>query len=1042
MVIVETMEAPGLDPAPKDHLLKGPIMRCSRNWSRSLGIAWLGMILVVSLALHGPRAAAQDLVARTEARSASDEQKGFHLPPGFEIQLVASEPDVLKPMNLAFDDRGRLWVTDSTEYPFPAAEGAKTRDGVRILEDFGPDGKARKITTFTEGLNIPIGVLPRGRGAFVYSIPRIWWMEDTDGDGKADGKSPAYQTFGFRDTHGMASAFTWGFDGWIHACHGFSNDSTIQGADGKTIKLNSGNTYRFRPDGSHVEQFTWGQVNPFGLAFDALGNLFSCDCHSQPVYCLLRGGYYPSFGKPHDGLGYAPEMTTNDHGSTGIAGISVYEADHFPKEYQGTVFIGNPVTSRINHDRLEWVGSTPGVKRLPDFLTSDDPWFRPVDLELGPDGALYLSDFYNRIIGHYEVPLTHPGRDRSSGRIWRVVYTGKNRELPVPTMPRADWSKASVAELIADLGHANLAVRIKAANQLVDRGGRGVIDAVVADDAAANGEGSVVAKVHRAWVLHRLGALEATTLTALAGHPEQLGRVHAMRILAEKEVWSPEERDLAGKGLVDTDPLVRRCAADAMGRHPKVEQIPALIALVRGCDPADTHLRHVARMALRDQLLNPASWSQLPAESADQVVIRDVALGVANRDAARFLLRLLEQSQGELPAHDQVIRHVARHGDGSTDARLLGVLEARHEGRGWRLAALRALGEGLRQRGAVLDDAARNWARSVVEDALASDAGADRREALDQAAELRLTSALAKIEALAGRGDLDGPTRQAAFRALAALDLDRAIKRLGDVARSSSESSTAREQAIQVLGTTGTAPARQVLLDALPVAPATTQRAIAISLAGSRDGARSLLDAITAGKASARLIQDSAVDVRLALSGLEDYKTRAADLLKGLPPPDARVNQEIERRKRGLLGERSDLSRGALAFEKHCGACHQVRGKGGRVGPQLDGVGVRGPDRLLEDLLDPSRNVDQAFRTTNLALKDGRLVSGLLLREEGEVLVVADSQGREAAVPKAEVEARSVVPLSPMPANIVDQIPAEDFPHLLGFLLSQAEPPR
>ena len=206
--------------------------------------------------------------------------------------------------------------------------------------------------------------------------------------------------------------------------------------------MNSGNTYRMRPDGSHAEYFTHGQVNPFGLAFDPLGNLYSCDCHSRPVYQLLRGAWYPSFGKPDDGLGFGPEMVTHDHGSTGIAGISYYAADQFPEAYRGTVFIGNVVTNRINHDRIEWHGSTPKGIEQPDFVWSEDNWFRPVDIELGPDGALYVADFYNRIIGHYEVPLTHPGRDRDRGRIWRIVYRGTDGKQP-PAPSAIDRTRSS-----------------------------------------------------------------------------------------------------------------------------------------------------------------------------------------------------------------------------------------------------------------------------------------------------------------------------------------------------------------------------------------------------------------------------------------------------------------------------------------------------------------------------------------------------------------------------------------------------------------------
>ncbi|HEX5270513.1 MAG TPA: PVC-type heme-binding CxxCH protein, partial [Gemmataceae bacterium] len=414
-------------------------------------------------------------IAPTDPQMPADEQKAFRLPPGFEIQLVAAEPDIHKPLNMAFDARGRLWVSETVEYPFPT-KTEKGRDAIKILEDFGEDGRARKMTTFADGLHIPIGVLPltvgaRGESALSYSVPSVSRLTDTDGDGKADKREVYYATYGFADTHGMTNSFTWGFDGWVYACHGFSNTSTIKGADGRPITMQSGNTYRMRPDGSHLEQWTWGQVNPFGLCFDPLGNLYSCDCHTQPVYQLLRGAYYPSFGKPHDGLGFGPEAISFYPDSTAIAGIAYYAADYYPAPYRDAAYIGDVVTNRVNQFRLEWHGSSPRATKY-DFLRCDDQWFRPVSVTLGPDGALYVADFYNRIIGHYEVPLTHPGRDRERGRIWRVVCRGADGKIK-PLAPVADLTRAGVTELAAALGNPNLAVRTLATNQLVERGTKG-----------------------------------------------------------------------------------------------------------------------------------------------------------------------------------------------------------------------------------------------------------------------------------------------------------------------------------------------------------------------------------------------------------------------------------------------------------------------------------------------------------------------------------------------------------------------------------------
>src|SRR5262249_55334446 len=178
-------------------------------------------------------------------------------------------------------------------------------------------------------------------------------------------------------------------DGWVYACHGYLNDSKVHGRDGHEVHMNSGNTFRFRPDGSRIEVYTRGQVNPFGIAVDPWFNLYTADCHSKPITQLIPGAYYDSFGKPHDGLGYAPHVTRHDHGSTALCGLSWYDADQFPKEYKGTMFLGNVVTNRINFDKIEWKGATPVGVPQPDFLVSKDPWFRPTDIKLGPDGALY-----------------------------------------------------------------------------------------------------------------------------------------------------------------------------------------------------------------------------------------------------------------------------------------------------------------------------------------------------------------------------------------------------------------------------------------------------------------------------------------------------------------------------------------------------------------------------------------------------------------------------------------------------------------------------
>lgn len=1018
---------------------------------------WVSLIAVLLLCriclAQGPR---DPHVAATPPLSPEEQKKRFHLPPGFEVQLVAAEPFVRKPININFDQRGRLWVTESIEYPFPAAPNARHRDCIRILEDTNGDGLADELTTFATGLNIPIGILPIQRGAIAYSIPNIYRFEDQDGDDRADKRDLLIGTQGYNDTHGMTGEFTWGFDGWVYACHGFANTSQLAAKDGSVINLQSGNTYRFKPDGSHIEQFTWGQVNPFGLAFDPLGNLYSCDCHSRPVYQLLRGAYYPSFGKPHDGLGFGPEMLLHDHGSTAIAGIAYYAADHFPAEYRDTIFIGNVVTNRINHDRLKAHGSTYEAIAQPDFLRSDDPWFRPVDIKLGPDGALYVADFYNRIIGHYEVPLLHPGRDRERGRIWRIVYKGPDGKSKDPQRPRADLAKAGVADLIDDLGHTNLTVRMQATNQLVERVDASVNDAV---RKAMLAQVSVFRRMHGVWVLARRNALDDELLKALADDKDRGVRVHVMRVLGERPKHSALDRRLLVAGLKDADAFVQRAAAEALSLHPDKDNIRPLLDLHHAIPPikvvripelrntlpeGDTHLLHMTRMALRNQLRSASAWSALPMKpwsEADARAVADVAPGVPSAEAAAFLLAHLKQFAEPAANRVRFAQHVARHGaNDSLDTLVETCRSSSGSNLTQQLGLFKAVQQGVQARGAALTESAQRWASELANQALASTNEPDVLNGMEIVGALKMAGMRPLLLKKSNDAETSEAQRQAALTALVAIDARQAVSDLGQVLADAAAPITLRERSASLLGGINQAEAQAELLKTLASAPGRLEVAIAVALASSRPGAEKLLDAVTAGKASARLLQERQVEVKLTGSNLPGLKDRVAKLTRGLQPADQRLLELLNRRRQGFASAKTDSSQGAKVYEKNCAACHQLANKGAKIGPQLDGIGIRGPERLLEDILDPNRNVDQAFRSTILNLTNGQIVSGLLLREEGAILVMADPQGKEVRVAKNTVEERVVSPLSPMPANLADVISEADFYHLLAFLLEQRTP--
>ena len=659
-------------------------------------------------------------VRPTEPVSAEEQAKTFILPVGFKVELVVAEPDIQKPMNMAFDAKGRLWVTSSREYPFPAPLDKPARDSIKVLEDFDENGRARKVTTFADGLNIPIGIYPYKNGVIAWSIPNIWFFQDTDGDGKADKREVLFGPFGWeRDTHGNQASFRRGFDGWLYATHGFNNNSAVRGRDGNEVRMNSGNTYRMRLDGGRIEHHTFGQVNPFGMCFDPSGNMYSADCHSAPIYELLRGAFYPSFGKPHDGLGFAPTLMEHSHGSTAICGIIFYGDDQWPAEYQNNILIGNVMTSRINRDTLVARGSSKTAREEKDFVSTTDPWFRPVDLQLGPDGALYVADFYNRIIGHYEVPLQHPGRDRERGRIWKISYVGEGKKpgkLP-------DFSRADAAQLVGEFKSASLSRRMLAMNELFDRHGANAVEALQGVVKKRDAGGPEI--VHALWSLQRLDALDQETIRKFVSHTDRDVRVHVMRILSEEEDFGALRQSAGLRALQDADATVQRAAADALGQFPEPEAyVRPLLNMLGRVPKEDDHLLHTVRMALRNQLKEGGSaltYKRYKAEDAQ--VLADICLAVSHPDAAAFLLDHIQAAEvgrrgGKL---SEYVRHAARNSDEQNVVRLTAFIRKTYASDvDQQLAFFKAINEGGAQRGVQLPSEAREWGQELATQLLKS----------------------------------------------------------------------------------------------------------------------------------------------------------------------------------------------------------------------------------------------------------------------------------------------------------------------------------
>ncbi len=987
-------------------------------------------------------------IRSTEARTPEEEQAGFKLPEGFQIELFASEPDIGKPMNIAFDAQGRLWVTQSHEYPFAAKPG-KGADRLSVLADTDQDGKADQFVHYEDTLNIPIGVLPITQAVLAYSIPSLYRMTDTNGDDQADQSEVVLGPFGHQDTHGMVNNFTRGYDGWVYACHGFTNTSVVAGDDGDSIRMVSGNTFRFRPDGSRVEQMTYGQVNPFGLAYDEWGYIYSTDCHTSPIYQLIRGADYPHFGKKPEGIGFAPDTKPHGEESTALSGITYYSGTQFPEEYRQNFYIGDVVTCRIHRNSFGFQGSTPVAKAETDFVKSEDPWFRPVDVKMGPDGAIYVADFYNSIIGHYEVPLDHPKRDRVRGRIWRITYKGTDKEAE-----NVNLATASVEGLIAALDGDNLGIRMMAADQLVERIGQSAVQPVEA--LLRNQDTPTRQYIQALWVLHRLEALPDDIIQAAAQHSDPVVRVHNLRILREREA-EPQFYPLIAKALQDSNPHVQRVAVEAMGAYPDMETLKTLLAYRLTIPEQDSHLSFTTRLCLRNLLREEEMTEQVVAgtwSEEEAATLADVMTGVNNANAGSYLLSFVSSHSVPEERSDIVWQHIARFvPEGQMRAAIRMAQQRAADDVDGAYELFSAMQQGIAQRGGKEPAPLVQWGQQLAEDILRqyfpaesgqvvadtsktpAQAAAQQQLAINLAGKYKLTALEPAIRTSLQQEGIDPGVQAAAARALLQMAPQKNIAMIEARLQDENQPLPLKKQLVSILGEFSSPATREVLAGLKNLSP-DLQTEVVMALAGSVQGRDIIFTKVKNGEIFPRTLVEPRIEERLRLNitaaQQKEWETLTADLTSVSEEKEALIQERIANFKR----DEALIDSGHAVFVQHCSPCHQVGNEGGLVGPQLTGVGHWGAQALATKILDPNRNISEAFKNYTIEMKDGKVMSGLYRRDEGEVMVFANMAGQEFSVPKEEIAERKASDYTLMPDNFGERLSQADFNALLSYLLS------
>ncbi len=614
----------------------------------------------------------------------------FSLPPGFTIELVASEPEVGKPITVAWDHAGRMWTMTALEYPVDANENPERsralfsqggRDRVLIFDHPEQPGPLQP-RIFADQLAIPLGLLPYQDGALVQYGSTVLRLRDLAGKMQADTRQPILTGLGTDDSHLFVHQFTRGPGGWIYLAQGAFNYSKVRDINGKVTTMNYCKMARLKPDGSSFELVEAGLNNIWGFVINRQGEMFIQEANDlgYPVVPLTVGANYPGIGmdklKP-----YAPwQPSLGNHfqmGGTGLSGLALSEdRDNWPEPYADVMFVANPITRKIQAIRIHRDGAEYYLQKLPDFLLSSDEWFRPVAIHFGPDGCLYIVDWYNKIISHNEVPRNHPDRDKTRGRIWRV----RHQSQPKRTIP--DLTKADDQSLLQHLASTNTWEARSAWHEIVDRKAIGLKAELT--HRLLSEKQPIDLRIRCLWTLEELNALDAEVIPKLLSHADRHLRRETARALQSLAFDESHLCAWLAPLMQDVDPGVRSEVIHTLSHIPTPTRrsLAMLIQMGQPALPGDwihlqqggiaklgpAHHRDFERYLVRAALeKHPDAVAKLLADPDSEWPIENrvlAALAVKPQESVVYLAKLLPTLERN-PNEEELLRllELADHGE-------------------------------------------------------------------------------------------------------------------------------------------------------------------------------------------------------------------------------------------------------------------------------------------------------------------------------------------------------------------------------------------
>ncbi len=933
------------------------------------------------------------------------------VPEGFELNLFASDPILTNPINLNWDTRGRAWVSMSSTYPH-IKPGKEPNDRIVILEDTDQDGVADKSITFADGLLVPHSVIPVKGGAYVCSATEFLFLSDTDGDDRADQKRVIFSGFGNADVHHMIHSLRWAPWGELYFNQSIYINSFIETRWGKR-RLNGSGVWRFRPETERLEIFARGAVNPWGHAIDRWGQSFITDGAGGqgPHYTFPGAAFRSAVGAPKTLSGLVP-------GKPNGTGCEVLSGRHFPEEWAGSIVENDFRANRTVRYKISDDGSGFAAKEVETLIHSSRQTYRPVDLKVGPDGALYVVDWYNAIIDHGEVDFHHPLRDKAHGRIWRL--RAKDRQLV--ELPHI--SGAPVEALLDHLKAPEDYTRTQAKRELATRSQKEVLPKLKswlinlpADD--SNREHHLLEAL---WLRGTMNAPDEELLREVLKSTEARARANAVRILFHWRNHITNPYELFRTAIDDAHPRVRLEAVNVLREMGSLESANiALGALRQSLDKWLEYAIWLTSRELRDDWL-PALEAGEPVFGGDTDQLRYALEATGDSRATESLVTLLQNGNINATNLTNVVKTVAGLGGVEEIDMVLSLVQKKPNLLIPIVAGARnnkAIPRGIKKILPLLEHQDSNISRAAAEltgiwDVKGAGESLERLVRNSENIEERFTAA----RALGRLKDFDRLAN------LAKSDQSQKTRIAATAIWAENQSDKARESVIEILTKASTIQEIEPLF---------------LSFINRKSGDKQLQEAL----------QNTSIKKNIAIEGIRLIRSSGREFPELVSAMNKAGNLKLvpldlsQKDRKKLLSEvaiSGNPGRGKEVYHRKamaCTICHQIGTNGGLVGPELSSIGAYAqPAAILDSILSPSRDIKQGYETVLVTKQNDTIVAGIFQRRSDTATLIRETTNKIIPILNSDVKKIEKSPVSLMPPGLTLSLRSDELVDLISFLVS------